>query len=226
MVAPLSLSLGLFEVFTYMVPGSLYLAVLLFISRSLHLVDLSGLKDVPSIVVVAGLLIASYLLGSATEPMAEMLSHALRFRASSQEAAIRHEFAVGVPGAAGRPFVEADICLLLAATEIHAKDAALEISRLRATGLMLRNCSVPLLAAAVVALTEAVTGHHTAPSVICAAFLAAATLSALRAGKRLRIWAVSKTLQVCYWIPEIDETIRQGSTSPRQRRLRPTRPPT
>jgi hypothetical protein len=145
---------------------------------------------------------------------------------TSQQAGVRREFAAGVPGAAGRPFVQADIYLLLAAAEIHAKDAALAITRLRATGLMLRNCSVPFLAASAVALAEAATGHQTAVSVICTVLFAAAALSALRAGKRLRIWEVSKTLQVCYWIPEIDETIRQGSAAPRQRRPRSARWPT
>jgi hypothetical protein len=84
----------------------------------------------------------------------------------------------------------------------------------------------PALAASAATLAEAATGRHTAVFVICAALLAAATLSALRAGRRLRIWAVSKAPQVCYWIPETDETNRQGRTSPRQRRLRPARRPT
>ena len=224
----MSLSLGLFEVFTYMVPGSLYLSVLLFIARSVRLVSLGSLKDVPSVVVLAGVLIASYLLGSAAEPMAEVLNRALRFGTTKQEAAVRRAFAADVPSAAGRPFVQADIYLLLAAAEIHAKDAALEISRLRALGLMLRNCSVPFLAASAVALAEAATRHHIAVSVICAVLFAAATLSVLRSGRRLRTWATAKTLQICYWIPEIDEVVRQGGTvpPPRQPRLRPTRRPT
>lgn len=224
----MSLSLGLFEVFTYMVPGSLYLSVLLFIAHWLGLVNLGSLKDVPSILIFAGVVIASYLLGSVTEPMAEVLSRALRFSASKQDAVIRRAFAADVPSAAGRPFMQADIYLLLAAAEIHAKDAALEISRLRATGLMLRNCSVPFLIASAVATAEAATGRHTAVSVISAVLFAAAVVSVLRSGRRLRTWATSKTLQICYWIPEIDETVRQSGPVPipRQRRLRPTRRPT
>lgn len=221
----MSLSLGLFDVFTYMVPGSLYLSVLLFVTSSSHLVHLGSLKDVPSIVLLAGVLIASYLLGWAAEPMANVLNRAMHARATSNEAAARQGFAAMVPSAAGRPFVHADIYLLQAAAEMHAKDAATEISRLRATGLMLRNCSVPLLAACAVAVAEAAAGRHTTASVIAAVLFAAAAISMLRAGRRMRSWAYGKTLQICYWIPEIDEAIRQStpaSVQP-QRRLRPGR---
>jgi hypothetical protein len=57
----LSLSLGLFDVFTYMVPGSLYLSILLFLTDSRHLIHFQSFMGVPSLVLIAGLLIASYL---------------------------------------------------------------------------------------------------------------------------------------------------------------------
>jgi uncharacterized membrane protein len=66
----LSLSLGLFDVFTYMVRGSFYLSVLLFAANSIHLIRLQSFKDVPSIVLITGLLLASFLLGWAAEPIA------------------------------------------------------------------------------------------------------------------------------------------------------------
>jgi len=221
----LSLSLGLFDVFTYTVPGSLYLSVLLFVADSLHLVRVQSFTGVPSVVLVAGLLIASYMLGWTAEPIAEMLNRGVHFRAAKNDVVARKEFAAQVPSAAGRPFVQADIYLLLAAAEIHAQDAATEISRLRATGLMLRNCSVPFLTACAVAVMEAAAGNHTAVSAVTAVLFAAATVSVLRAGRRVRTWASSKTLQVCYWIPEIDEIIRDGNTAPArgQRRSRTIR---
>jgi len=88
---------------------------------------------------------------------------------------------------------------------------------------MLRNCSAPFLAASAVAAVEAATGHHIAASAIAAVLFAAAALSVLRAGRRVRIWAIDKTLQRCYWIPEIDEVIRQGTSAP-SRRQRPREP--
>jgi hypothetical protein len=147
----LSLSLGLFDVFTYMVPGSLYLSILLFLADSRHLIHFQSFMSVPSIVLITGLLIASYLIGWASEPLAQAPTRAVQFRAASNDELARKAFAENVPGAAGRPFAQADIYLLLAAAEIHAQDAATEVSRLRATGLMLRNCSVPFLAACALA---------------------------------------------------------------------------
>ncbi len=217
----MSLSLGLFDVFTYIVPGSLYLSVVLFVTDQFHFIHLEGVKDVPIIVLIAGLLIASYLLGWAAEPLARILNRAVTFRAARHELAGRMEFADKVPEAAGRLFVHADIYLLLAAAAIHAKDAAMEIGRLRATGLMLRNCSVPFVAACAVAAVEAATGHDTLLSGVSAVLLAGAAFSVLSAGRRVRAWATEKTLQICYWIPEIDEVIRQGSTAPAKRERRP-----
>jgi hypothetical protein len=214
-----SLSLGVFDVFTNMVPGSLYVAVLLFLADGSHLIRLQSFKDVPSIVLITGLLIASYLLGWATEPLAHALNRATQRKhqaARDQEA--RRAFARTMPGASGRPFVDADIYLLLTAAEIHAPEAATEISRLRATGLMLRNCSVPFLAAAAVAIAEAATGQHTAAAAVAAALLAAAALSVLRASRHVRTWATEKTLGVCYWIPAIDDIIHPPAIPPNRRR--------
>jgi hypothetical protein len=217
----LSLSLGVFDVFTNMVPGSLYLSVLLFVADGTHLIRLQSLKDVPSVVLFAGLLIASYLAGWATEPLAHVLNRATQRRhQSARDQQARQAFARNMPGASARPFVEADIYLLLTAAEIHAPDAATEISRLRATGLMLRNCSVPFLAACAVAAAEAATGHHTVAAAIAAALFAAAALSLLQASRQVRTWATEKTLGVCYWIPEIDDIIRQPRT-PARRYQRP-----
>ena len=141
----MSLSLGLFDVFTYMVPGSLYLSILLFLADNRHLIHFHSFMGVPSVVLVGSLLIASYLLGWASKPLAQALTRAVQFWAASNDELARKAFAENVPGAASRPFAQADIYLLLAAAEIHAQDAATEVSRLRATGLMLRNCSVPFL---------------------------------------------------------------------------------
>ena len=78
--------------------------------------------------------------------------------------------------------MHADIYLILAATEIHNQGAATGISRLRATGLMLRNGSLPFLAACVLAAIEAATAHDTPVSAIFAVLFAAAALSVLSAG--------------------------------------------
>jgi hypothetical protein len=81
---------------------------------------------------------------------------------------------------------------------------------------MLRNCSVPFLAGSVVALVEAATGHDIAASAVTSVLFAAAALSVLRSGRRLRVWANEKTLQICYWIPQIDDAVRGGNVAPKQ----------
>jgi len=136
-------------------------AQLLFLTDSHHLIHFQIFMGVPSIVLTAGLLIASYLLGWASEPLAQALTRAAQFRAASNDELARKAFTENVPGAAGRPFAQADNYLLLAVAEIHAQDAATEVSRMRAAGLMLRNCSVPFLAACALAVFEAATGHDT-----------------------------------------------------------------
>ncbi len=65
-------------------------------------------------------------------------------------------------------------------------------------------------------------GLLSVPSAIAAILFAAAALSVLRTGRRVRTWASKKTLQVCHWIPEIDNVIRQSKSGP-QRRRRPPR---
>jgi hypothetical protein len=72
---------------------------------------------------------------------------------------------------------------------------------------MLRNCSVPFLFASVVSIVEVATGNRPLLAALCAVLFAGAVLSCIRQGKRLRVWAGMKTLQICYWIPGIDEMI-------------------
>ena len=91
----------------------------------------------------------------------------------------------------------------------------MEISRVRATGLMLRNCSVPFLLASAAAIVKTATGHDAPVSVIAAIHFAAAAFSVLRSGKRLQNWANVKTLQICYWIPEVDALLRDDSAPPK-----------
>jgi hypothetical protein len=203
----MSISLGLFDLFTYIVPGSLYLALVAYVADRLGWIGVGQFKDVPSLVLFGGIVIASYLLGFVAEPLAEQLDRRMRFWKARYQEDAREVFEASVPGAVHRAYVKADLYLLLAAAETSQKEVALEISRLRATGLMLRNCSVPFLGACIVSIAEAIAGTHLAAAVLCAVFFVAAVLSCLRQGKRLRGWANTKTLQICYWIPGIDDAV-------------------
>ena len=204
----MTIQLGLFDVFTYTIPGSLYLALIAFVGERLHWLDIGDFRSVPSIVLVGGLLICSYLLGFAANPVAEQLDRWLTWwKAVYAMEDIREAFTEQVPTAGNRPYCSADKYLLQALAEATQSGVALEISRFRATGLMLRNCAPPFLLACVVSITEAATGGRPVVGVLCALLFGGAVLSCIGQGKRLRDWAESKTLQICFWIPNIDEMV-------------------
>jgi len=156
------------------------------------------------------------VFGHIAEPLAAGLDRRLRLWKSVYNVDVRKEFVRLVPGAAHRAYVQSDLKLLLAASEASDKDAALEISRLRAVGLMLRNCSVPFLLACVTAIVEVVIGNHRPIAILSSIAFAAATLSGIRQGKRLREWANMKTLEICFWIPGIDDAVQDRAVSPKR----------
>jgi len=217
----MSLSLGIFDVFTYTIPGSLYLGVVIFVVSKLGWADVGQLKSVPTLILVGGALITSYIAGFVADPLAEMLDRRLRISKAIYSTDVRESFINRVPSARHRPYVQADLHLLHAMAETNATDAASEISRLRATGLMLRNCSVPFLAACITSAVEAADGDHILEATLSSVVFAAAALSGIRQGKCLRIWANLKTLEICYWIPGIDEMAQGSSVIPSRSNARP-----
>jgi len=205
-----SFSLGLYELFAYSVPGSLTLALLVYVGVRLDAVDLSKLLDTPSALLIVGAAVASYMLGHLVFAVGETIGRFLPFRRESSE--VRESFATKAPGARNRAYVAADRHLLLAAVELHNRDAAAEIIRLRALGLMSRSLSVSLTLATVVALGELIAGSAWTVAAGCAIVFVAATTIFLWQGQVLQRWAYAKTLEVCYWLPNIDEDV-QGATA-------------
>jgi hypothetical protein len=118
-------------------------------------------------------------------------------------------FLAKTPDAHRRAFVTADPYLLLAALELHAREATVEISRFRAVGLMLRNSALPLALGALVGIAEAVLGSRKVEAATVSFLLALAVLLAVRRSVQLRNWARMKTLQLAYWVPGIDERMMQ-----------------
>jgi len=59
------------------------------------------------------------------------------------------------------------------------------------------------------AQSEAVVNPARALAIISAVLFGGAALSVLHSGRRLRGWAFQKTLEICYWIPEIDAVVQQ-----------------
>jgi len=121
----------------------------------------------------------------------------------------RKEFLNRVPAARGRAFVRADPSLLLGALQLRDKDVAAEITRLRATGLMLRNSAPALVLGFATALVEIFASGHPAPATAAGALFAAGAVALVVQGRRLGYWASLKTLELAFWLPDVDEQTRE-----------------
>ncbi|WP_018654502.1 hypothetical protein [Actinomadura flavalba] len=197
------LSLGIYDVFAYAIPGSLYLALGVYVADRLNWFDVKTLEPTPTLFVATAIVVTSYLLGHVTTIFGALIDRALWFWRPTFEAA-REDFFTNVPEAATHPHSTSHPPILLTAIESQDKEAAQEINRLRATGLMVRNCITPLLTAAAIATAEAITTtDHKALATTCAATLTAAALTAFPESRKLRYWAHLKTLESCFWLPTL-----------------------
>jgi hypothetical protein len=202
-------AVGIFDLFCFVVPGALQLSILVWVLDRLGLAEPGAVAATPTALLVAGAIVASYLLGRLCHPLGAQLERLAPRRRPSPDAA-RQEFLGRVPQAQDRPYVHADPALLLAAAEIHDKDAAGEIGTMRAQSLMMRNVALALTLAVVVALVELVVGGHRLLAGGSAGLLLFAAVGMLRHGRTL--WHVSrlKTLEICFWLPDIDQKLTNG----------------
>lgn len=74
---------------------------------------------------------------------------------------------------------------------------------------MLRNSALALVfalvVAVVVAVVELVVGPDRVLAGVCAGLLLVSLTAAIRHGRRVRHWDRLKTLEICFWIPDIDD---------------------
>ncbi|PKV97147.1 hypothetical protein ATK30_8117 [Amycolatopsis echigonensis] len=209
----MTFAIGLFDLFTYAIPGALHLAVLAYLAGRLHWVDVGTVARGPGAVVVIGIVVASYLLGYLAYPLG---ARAARWLPRRRKRNAREEFLRRNPSARGQAFVEADSFLLLSALQLHDADAAMEATRLRTAGLMLRNSSPAMAFGFVASVVELIVGPHRVFAA-CAAVLFAVTGPALIAqGRLMTHWASVKTLELSFWVPEVEETLaaRQKTERP------------
>ncbi|GGX28114.1 hypothetical protein GCM10010297_56910 [Streptomyces malachitofuscus] len=175
----------------------------------LDVVGLASLMSAPSVLLVIGAAVASYLLGHLAHPLSGLLDKVAPRRNWNADDA-RQDFVTRVPAARDRAFVRADTSVLLAAVELHDKEAAGEITRLQGAGLMLRNSALALAFAFVVATAELVAGPHRGTAACSAALLLVSFTAAIGHGRRVRHWDRLKTLEMCFWIPDIDDMFDPG----------------
>lgn len=197
----MNIVVGVFDLFTYAVAGGLYVVLAGYVGDRLDLVQLASLNSVNGVLLVIGAVVLSYLCGILAYPLGALLNRVVPRRRRDPRA----EFRRRNPAARDRDYVDADSFLLLSALQMHDMDAATEVNRLRASGLMARNSGPALGLAAITALVEAFTsGHPVLAAVSTVAFGAASVLLVLQ-GRRLGYMASIKTLELCFWLPDLDD---------------------
>lgn len=207
----MTIAVGVFDLFAYSIPGSLYLSLLGYLAFRLNLLEPAAVLGLPGFLVVVGAVLLSYLLGYLAYPLGALVSRLVPNRRRHDALA---EFIGRTPAAQNRDYVRADPFLLLAALQLHDDEAATHVNRTRATGVMLRNCTPPLLAGAVAAVVEAVAGPRPAVAAVCAAlFVVTAVVLVTQSRKHAR-WATIKTLELCFWLPDIDDRLRTATSAP------------
>lgn len=202
----MTFAVGIFDLFSFAIPGALQLSLVVYVLSRLHVVNLGAMTTMPSALLLVAAVAACYLLGNICHPLGGQLERILpRWRPGPDVA--RREFLTRVPQARDRSYVHADPALLLAAAELHDKDAVDSIGRMRALSVMLRNISFTLILATAIALVELAVGGQKLLAGCCAALLIVTAVVSMREGRKLQHVSRLKTLEICFWIPSLDEPL-------------------
>ncbi|MFC5099610.1 hypothetical protein [Kibdelosporangium philippinense] len=167
--------------------------------------DLAAMLRSPAFLLVIAVVLLSYLLGYLAYPLG-LLAHKIVPKRRKRNA--REEFLRRNPAAKGRPFTKADPFLLLAAIQLQDQEVGADASRVRATGLMLRNCAPPVFFGAVTAIVELIVGRNAVAAISCAVLFLVSSIALVVQGRMLTHWASLRTFEVAFWIPEIDDKFR------------------
>jgi hypothetical protein len=215
----MNITLGVYDLFAYAVPGSLYLTLTVYIADRLAWIDPARILHANTTIVIIAGAILSYVVGHITYGVGYVLSRAYGHDKTIADA--RNEFVERVPTAQGRPFLEAHRSVLFSAVETHATEAAAEIARLRAVGLMLRNSAPVFVLGAFAAIADAAANHHPVIAGCCIVVFLLSALGCLSQSVVMRHWANMRTLESAYWVPNIDSILDAGnSTTKRAPRAR------
>ncbi|HEY3143233.1 MAG TPA: hypothetical protein VGJ86_18990 [Acidimicrobiales bacterium] len=198
----MNVSLSIYDVFASAIPGSLYLVASVYLGVRFGWIGVADLAGLDTTVAVAGAVVASYLLG-------QVLGSSLRWVVERGDLwaispiEVRETFRRRNPSVAARPFVDANPFTLLAGLRQVSPEAASEVDRARAGGIMLRSTSPAFLIGAVISFVEAIAAGRLAPVVVGVALLVLAALS-LYEGQKRAMWAQMHTYECAVWMPEVD----------------------
>jgi len=200
----MAIVLGVFDLLAYAVPGSLYLAVFAYTSHRAGWVDVPSLLGLPSLLLLIGVAIAAFLLGQASYPLGSLIDRINPFGSIDLREEAKEVFLRRNAGAASRRFLRSDPHTLLAALEADDSEAAAEVSRLRATGLMLSRAVPPLVLGVVAALVEVFTGGLPLFAGLTGLALALVAVGCLHQSATFARWAILRTYELSFWNDGID----------------------
>jgi len=206
----MAIVLGVFDLLAYAVPGSLYLAVLAYVSHRAGWIDVPALLGLPSLLLLIALALAAFLVGQAAHPLGILLDRVNPFGSDAVPQEAKDEFVRRNAAAAPRRFLRMDPFTLLAALEADDSEAAAEVSRLRATGQMLSRSVPALVLGVVTALVETFTGGLPLFAGLTALVLALVAAGCLYQSATFRRWAIIRTYELSYWNDDEDAAAEDG----------------
>jgi hypothetical protein len=199
--------LGVFDLLAYAIPGSLYLAVFAYASHRAGWIDAPGVLSVPTLLLVVGVSVAAFLIGQAAAALDSTLDRLNPFVPVDLPGRAKADFLRRNATAAPRRFLRSDPFTLLAALEADDNEAAAEVSRLRATGLMLGRSVPPLVLGVVTAVVEIFTGGLPLFAGLTGLVLALVAAGCLYQAATFGRWAIVRTYELCYWDDGMDDRL-------------------
>ena len=196
--------LGIFDLLAYAIPGSLYLTVFGYVSHRAGWIDAPALLTLPSLMLLIALAVAAFLTGQASFVAGILVDRMNPFGSNDLPQEAREDFLRRNPVAASRRFLQLDPFTLLAALEADDSDAAAEVSRLRATGLMLSRSVPPLALGVGTAVVEVFTGETPLFAGLTGLVLALVGAGCLYQAAAFHRWAIIRTYELSFWNDDLE----------------------
>lgn len=199
--------LGIFDLLAYAIPGSLYLSVFVYVSHRAGWIDAPSLLGIPSLLLIIAVTVAAFLTGQAAYALGNWVDRINPFGSDDLPKEAKEEFLGRNEAAASRKFLQADPFTLLASLEADDNEAAAEVSRLRATGLMLGRSVPALVLGAGTALVEVFTGGLPLFAGLTAVALVLVGVGCLYQSATFHRWAIVRTYELAYWDDGMEERL-------------------
>ena len=202
--------LGLLDLLAYAIPGTLYLSVFVYVSHRAGWIDAPSLLQIPSLLLLIAVAVAAFLAGQAAYGLGRLTERINPFGSDDLPQDAKEEFLRRNPAAASRRFLQVDPFTLLAALEADDNEAAAEVSRLRATGLMLGRSVPPLVLGVGTALVEMFTGGLPLFAGVTGLALALVAVGCLYQAATFGRWAIVRTYELSFWNDDVEARLSDG----------------